>query len=68
MQLTIAFTQKKKVARWIVRTVLDIMPTDERVSGFANLQWSNDPDESVAWMIRVFDAGLTAVRKTPLDG
>jgi AcrR family transcriptional regulator len=24
-------------------------------------QWSNDPDESVAWMIRFFDAGLTAV-------
>jgi AcrR family transcriptional regulator len=26
-------------------------------------QWSNDPDESVAWMIRFFDAGLTAVGK-----
>jgi AcrR family transcriptional regulator len=24
-------------------------------------QWSNDPDESVAWMIRFFDAGLTTV-------
>jgi hypothetical protein len=24
-------------------------------------QWSNDPDESVAWMIRFVDAGLTAV-------
>lgn len=24
-------------------------------------QWSNDPDESVAWMIRFADAGLTAV-------
>jgi glucoamylase len=29
---------------------------------YANgFQWSNDPDESVAWMIRFFDAGLTAV-------
>lgn len=42
------------------------------VHGFALLQtadafhWSNDPVESVAWMIRFFDAGLTAVtRKTP---
>lgn len=24
-------------------------------------QWSNDPDESVAWMVRFFDAGLTAL-------
>ena len=24
-------------------------------------QWSNDPDESVAWMIRFVDAGLTAI-------
>lgn len=24
-------------------------------------QWSNDVDESVAWMVRFFDAGLTAV-------
>lgn len=24
-------------------------------------QWGNDPDESVAWMIRFVDAGLTAV-------
>jgi len=24
-------------------------------------QWSNDPDESVVWMIRFVDAGLTAV-------
>ena len=24
-------------------------------------QWSNDPDESVAWMIRFIDAGLTKV-------
>ena len=24
-------------------------------------QWSNDPDESVAWMIRFVDTGLTAV-------
>jgi hypothetical protein len=24
-------------------------------------EWSNDPDESVAWMIRFVDAGLTAV-------
>jgi AcrR family transcriptional regulator len=37
------------------------------VHGYAMLkaanafQWSNDPDESVAWMIRFFDAGLTAV-------
>jgi hypothetical protein len=23
-------------------------------------QWSNDPDESITWMIRFFDAGLTA--------
>lgn len=27
-------------------------------------QWSNDPDESVAWMIRFVDAGLTAVGHT----
>lgn len=27
-------------------------------------QWSNDPDESVAWMIRFVDAGLTAVGDT----
>ena len=37
--------------------------------GFALLQaadafqWSNDPVESVAWMIRFFDAGLTAVTR-----
>ena len=37
------------------------------IHGFAVLQaanafhWSNDPDESVAWMIRFYDAGLTAV-------
>jgi hypothetical protein len=24
-------------------------------------QWSNDPDESVAWMIRFVDAGLSAI-------
>jgi AcrR family transcriptional regulator len=24
-------------------------------------QWSNDPDESLAWMIRFFDAGMAAV-------
>jgi hypothetical protein len=41
------------------------------IRGYAMLQaadgfqWSNDPDESVAWMIRFFDAGLTAVGKTP---
>lgn len=42
------------------------------IHGYAMLQaangfqWSNDPDESVAWMIRFFDAGLTAVGdKTP---
>ena len=40
------------------------------VHGFALLQsadafhWSNDPVESVAWMIRFFDAGLTAVTRT----
>jgi AcrR family transcriptional regulator len=28
-------------------------------------QWSNDPDESVAWMIRFVDAGLTAVGGAP---
>ena len=39
------------------------------VHGYAMLQagngfqWSNDPDESVAWMIRFFDAGLIAVGK-----
>ena len=38
------------------------------IHGYAMLQaadgfqWSNDPDESVAWMIRFFDAGLIAVR------
>jgi len=37
------------------------------IHGYAALQaanafhWSNDPDESVAWMIRFVDAGLTAV-------
>jgi AcrR family transcriptional regulator len=37
------------------------------IHGFTLLQaanafhWSNDPDESIAWMIRFFDAGLTAV-------
>ncbi len=37
------------------------------IHGFALLQaanafhWSNDPNESLAWMIRFFDAGLTAV-------
>jgi AcrR family transcriptional regulator len=37
------------------------------IHGYAMLQaangfqWSNDPDESVAWMIRFFDAGLKAV-------
>jgi AcrR family transcriptional regulator len=37
------------------------------IHGFALLQaanafqWSNDPDESVAWIIRFVDAGLTAV-------
>lgn len=42
------------------------------IHGYAMLQaangfqWSNDPDESVVWMIRFFDAGLTAVGdKTP---
>ena len=30
----------------------------EAANGF---QWSNDPDESVAWMIRFVDAGLAAV-------
>ena len=39
------------------------------VHGFALFQtadafhWSNDPVESVAWMIRFFDAGLTAVSR-----
>jgi hypothetical protein len=28
-------------------------------------RWINDPDESVAWMIRFVDAGLTAVRDSP---
>jgi AcrR family transcriptional regulator len=29
-------------------------------------QWANDPDESVAWMIRFIDAGMSAVgRDTP---
>jgi hypothetical protein len=37
------------------------------VHGYAMLQvangfqWSNDPDESVTWMIRFFDAGLAAL-------
>jgi hypothetical protein len=37
------------------------------IHGYAMLQaadafqWSNDPSKSVAWMIRFFDAGLTAV-------
>jgi AcrR family transcriptional regulator len=37
------------------------------IHGYALLQaaraflWSNDPDESVAWMIRFVDAGLTAI-------
>jgi AcrR family transcriptional regulator len=37
------------------------------IHGYAMLQaangfqWSNDPDESVAWMIRFFDAGLTVI-------
>jgi Tetracyclin repressor-like, C-terminal domain len=41
------------------------------IHGFALLpaangfQWGNDPDESVAWMIRFVDAGLTAVGNTP---
>jgi hypothetical protein len=41
------------------------------IHGYAALQsadgfqWSNDPNESVAWMIRFFDAGLTAVEKKP---
>ena len=30
-------------------------------------QWSNDPDESVAWMIRFVDAGLTAVGENAPD-
>ena len=29
-------------------------------------QWSNDPIESVAWMIRFFDAGLTAVTRNEI--
>ena len=43
------------------------------VHGFAMLQsvngfhWSNDPDESVAWMIRFFDAGLTLIGDKPPD-
>lgn len=59
------------------------IPPDERdhairmlrstIHGFAlfqtanAFQWSNDPVETVAWMIRFFDAGLTAMTKTPLD-
>ena len=37
------------------------------IHGFAQLkaasafQWSNDPDESITWMIRFVDAGLTTV-------
>ena len=45
------------------------------IHGYALLQaadgfhWSNKPDESVAWMIRFFDAGLAAVgRKRPDEG
>ena len=40
------------------------------VHGYAVLQaanafqWSNDPDESVAWMIRFVDVGLTAIGDT----
>ncbi|WP_432828714.1 TetR/AcrR family transcriptional regulator [Dactylosporangium sp. CA-092794] len=30
-------------------------------------QWGNDPDESVAWMIRFVNAGLTAVGTMPPD-
>jgi AcrR family transcriptional regulator len=39
------------------------------IHGYAMLQaadgfqWNNDPDESVGWMIRFFDAGLIAVGK-----
>jgi AcrR family transcriptional regulator len=42
------------------------------IHGYAALQaadgfqWSNDPNESVDWMIRFFDAGLTAVGKKPV--
>ena len=42
------------------------------IHGFALLQaadafhWSNDPVESIAWMIRFFDAGLTAVTRKAL--
>lgn len=41
------------------------------IHGYALLQaadafhWSNKPDESVAWMIRFFDAGLATVGKQP---
>ena len=40
------------------------------IHGYALLQaadafhWSNDPDESVDWMIRFFDAGLSAIGST----
>ncbi|WP_315837610.1 TetR-like C-terminal domain-containing protein [Bradyrhizobium prioriisuperbiae] len=43
------------------------------IHGYAMLQaangfqWSNDPDESVRWMIRFFDAGLNAVVATTPD-
>lgn len=42
------------------------------IHGFATLQaanafqWSNDPDESYAWMIRFVDAGLSAIGGTQL--
>ena len=58
------------------------IPLDERdhairmlrstIHGFAQFQtanafqWSNDPAETVAWMIRFFDAGLKAITKSPL--
>jgi AcrR family transcriptional regulator len=41
--------------------------------GYALLQaadafhWSNDPDETVAWMIRFFDLGLTAIGGSLLE-
>ncbi len=43
------------------------------IHGYAQLQaadafqWDNDPDESVAWMIRFVDAGLTAMRANAPD-
>jgi AcrR family transcriptional regulator len=43
------------------------------IHGYAMLQaahgfqWSNDPNESVAWMIRFFDAGLIAVADKTRD-